>query len=98
MRLCLFSEAGVAGEVGDMASKLPKVEARFVDPIDGERVASGLGTGGGAPRDMSVDCLVGARDRSSSDSSPSVGSICVSTGGGGGGTGRPATMSEYTRQ
>lgn len=75
MRLCLLSEAGVAGEVGDMASMLPKVEARFVEPMDGERLASGLGIGGGRPRDMSVDCLVGARERSSSDSSPSVGSI-----------------------
>lgn len=94
MRLCLFSEAGVAGEVGDMASRLPKVEARFAEPIEGERLASGRGTGGGTPRDKSVDCLVRARERSSSDSSPSLGSICVFTGGGGGGTGRPGIMSD----
>jgi hypothetical protein len=89
MRLCLLSEPGVAGEAGDIASMLPKVEARFVEPMDGERLASGRGMGGGAPRDKSVDCLVGAKERSSSDSSPSLGSICVFTGGGGGGTGRP---------
>ena len=97
MRLCLLSELGVAGELGDMASMLPKVEARLVEPIDGERFASGRGIGGGTPLEVSVDCLVGARERSSSDSSPSVGSTCVSIGGGGGGTGRPGIMLDSSR-
>jgi hypothetical protein len=94
MRLCLRSELGVIGEAGDMASMLPKVEARFVEPMEGERLASGRGIGGGTPRDKSVDCLVGAADRSSSDSSPSLGSICVFTGGRGGGAGRPRIRSD----
>jgi hypothetical protein len=93
MRLCLLSDPGVIGDAGDMASMLPKVEARFVEPMEGERLASGRGIGGGTPRDKSVDCLVGAADRSSSDSSPSLGSICVFTGGRGGGAGRPGTWS-----
>ena len=95
MRLCLLSEPGVCGEEGDMASE-PKVEARLLDAMEGERVASGLGTGGGAGRDKSFVLAVSTEERlardesSSSDSSPSVGDIRVSAGGGGG-TARPET-------
>lgn len=55
IRLCLLSEPGVEGEVGDMGSTLPNVDMRFMEPMDGERALSGLGTGGGAGLDLSVD-------------------------------------------